>query len=321
MKENEYEKRLHYPWTGRSLAGLWGEKLFYRFCNLYGRILTYGAIAASVPFFLSFRKRVRNASFDFFSRVYGTSNRLRLLWHTSCQFWCWGACWADRSFIFGGGIKRYRFNREGTRYFEEALRSKKGLFVITAHVGNYELGAWMLRRDSGLVVNIALIDDEERRVRRFLDQMQGEYRPRIIRLSRSSFSSIAVLKALREGEIVGIQADRVVDKNAIAVDFFGFKALFPKGPLTLSLATGAPILITFTLKRGWNRYVIVIDKPIFPPENSSDREPALRDLAEKVALHIEEIVRRHPHQWFNFYPYWIDSPGFQQPNPFNHGQL
>ena len=314
--ERDWKKSRDYSWTGRSLAGLWGEKLFHHVCNLFGLPFVYGAMAVAVPFFLALRKREREASFDFFSRVYGTSNRWRLLWHTYCQFWCWGACWADRSVFFGRGIDRFRFERRIDGNAEEAVRSKRGLIFLTAHLGNYGVGASMLKMVEGVTVNIALIDDEERQVRRFLDRIQGEMRPRIISLSGSSFSSIPILKCLRQGEIVGIQTDRVVDSNSIPVDFFGSRALFPKGPLALCLIAGAPILTTFTLKCGWKGYTIIVDEPIFPSQERSNRDLVLRDLAQKVAWRIEDVVRKHPHQWFNFYPYWIDSPGFQ--NPFSN---
>jgi predicted LPLAT superfamily acyltransferase len=108
-----------------------------------------------------------------------------------------------------------------------------------------------------------------------------------------------------------MQADRVVDDNTLPVRFFGSSALFPKGPLVLSLISGAPILTSFTLKYGWNRYMIVVEEPIFPPRGRSNRDLVLGELAQEVATRIENVARRYPHQWFNFYPYWIDSPGFK----------
>jgi predicted LPLAT superfamily acyltransferase len=266
----------------------------------------------SVPFFLAFRKRERRASFDFFSRVYGTHSWWRLLWHTSCQFWCWGACWADRSLIFGRGLHRYHFDHRDRKNLNEAINPGKGLILLTAHVGNYAIGGWMLKKGRGKPVTIALIDDEEKKVRRFLEHIQGEARPRIINISSSFYSSISILKVLREGEIVGIQGDRAVDKNALPVNFFGSRILLPAGPFLLSLLSGTPISISFTLKEGWKRYVFFAGRPIFPPEGEiADREEIIMGLAQKVAIRMEDVLRKYPHQWFNFYPYWVDSPGFK----------
>lgn len=312
MNGKGWKKSRDYQWTGRSLAGLLGEKIFYHFSNLFGRGLAYGIIAITVPFFLTFRKRERRASFDFFSRVYGTHSGWRLLWHASCQFWCWGACWVDRSLIFGKGPQQFHFDHRGEKNLKDAIQLGKGLILLTAHIGNYGIGGWMLKKGSGRPVTIALIDDEEKRVRRFLDQIQGEVRPRLISISRSFYSSISLLKVLREGEICAIQADRVVDKNALSVDFLGSRTFFPTGPFLLSLISRAPIAISFTIKEGWKRYVFLAERPICPPEGEScDRGQIIQDLAQKVARRIEEVVQRHPHQWFNFYPYWIDSPGFE----------
>lgn len=310
MGEKDLYKSRNYPWTGRSLAGLFGEKLFYHFSNFYGRGLTYGAVALAVPFFLALRKRERKASFDFFSRVYRTSNTLKLLIHTYIQFWLWGACWVDRSLIFGRGFNRYLFHTFGENNLQEGLSKKRGLILLTSHMGNYSIGGWLLKRQRGHPVNIALIDDEERQVRRFLNQIQGCSSPRIISISHSFFSSISILKALREGEIVGIQVDRVVSKNATAVNFFGSRTIFPKGPFLLSIISGAPISISFTIKRGWKRYWIFAESPLDPPNLTVEMESVIQEMAQKVAERIEEIVRMFPHQWFNFYPYWIDSPGF-----------
>ena len=55
-------------------------------------------------------------------------------------------------------------------------------------------------------------------------------------------SSAAVLRALRDGEMVGLVSDRDLVGNGIEVEFFGERTTLPGGAATLALRTGAVLL-------------------------------------------------------------------------------
>ena len=39
-------------------------------------------------------------------------------------------------------------------------------------------------------------------------------------------------------------------------------------------------------------------------KNASERLEKAAELAREYTRRLEEVVRKHPYQWFNFYDYW-----------------
>jgi lauroyl/myristoyl acyltransferase len=117
--------------------------------------------------------------------------------------------------------------------------------------------------------------------------------------------SFDLLKALREGEIVSIQGDRVEGSVAeIKARLFGVETKMPNGPFVLALVAQAPIFPLFIARTGCRRYQIIVREPIRVLA-TGDRETDLaRGVAEWCAI-LEETLARHWNQWFAFTPIFI----------------
>jgi lauroyl/myristoyl acyltransferase len=72
----------------------------------------------------------------------------------------------------------------------------------------------------------------------------------------------------------------------------------------LARAAGAPIVPAFCLLDGDHRYAMTVFEPLTVPPGGEEK--ALRAW---VAI-LEDVVRRRPTQWFNFFDVW---------HPFEHG--
>ena len=171
-----------------------------------------------------------------------------------------------------------------------------GVVSVTAHVGNWELAGRLLasRWARRTHVVVAPEDSElERWVRRDGDGMRfvPRLRPAI---------GVELLAALRRGEVVAIQGDRALGtRGDVSIPFFGRPARFPLGPFLLARAAGAPIVPAFcVLDRGY-RYTVQVAKPMVVERG--EEEAAARAW---VGL-LEDVVRDHPTQWFNFFDVWV----------------
>lgn len=171
-----------------------------------------------------------------------------------------------------------------------------GLVSVTAHVGNWELAGRLLAGESARRTNVVVAAEEapelERWVRRNGDGMRFVPRshPRI---------GIQLLSALRRGEVVALQGDRAIGtRGDVAIPFFGRPALFPLGPFLLARAAGVPVVPAFCVLGPGYRYTVRLAPPI--SVERGDEEGAARVW---VRL-LEDIVREHPTQWFNFFDVW-----------------
>jgi lauroyl/myristoyl acyltransferase len=185
---------------------------------------------------------------------------------------------------------------EGMTELVRTARAGRGLVVVTAHLGNWELAGRMLARDGARPTHVVVEAEADPAVERFL--RGGEAPVRFVRRSAPT-ASVALLSALRRGEIVALQGDRALGtRGDVAQPFFGTPAMFPMGPFVLARAARAPVASAFCLLDADRRYRIVVGTPSLV--KAGDEAAA---LGRWVGV-LETMVRRHPAQWFNFYDVW-----------------
>jgi lauroyl/myristoyl acyltransferase len=191
--------------------------------------------------------------------------------------------------------------------FERILEGRakgRGVLLVTAHLGNWEVGSLMLA-EVKLPIHVVLVPDiypAVERARRRLHQRAGVTE---IPIDRSFGPTLAVMRALESNGIVAMQGDRDFNNTGIAVPFFGRDAFFPRGPLRVAMATQAVVLPAFIVRVPDGRYRAVLDEPL-AIERGGDREAALRENLRRYVAILERTIRASPEQWYCFYPFWDD---------------
>jgi KDO2-lipid IV(A) lauroyltransferase len=171
-----------------------------------------------------------------------------------------------------------------------------GVVSVTAHVGNWELAGRLLATRSGRRTHVVVAPEEapelERWVRRDGDGVR--FVPRA-----HPGIGVALLAALRRGDVVALQGDRALGtRGDVLIPFFGRPAPFPLGPFLLGRAAGVPIVPAFCLLDRQRRYVVRVAPPM--TVGPGEEEAAARAWVQV----LESVVREHPTQWFNFFDPW-----------------
>lgn len=171
-----------------------------------------------------------------------------------------------------------------------------GVISLTAHLGNWELAGRLLAQRAARPTHVVVADEEARELERWV-RRNGDG-VRFVPRSRPTVS-VALLGALRRGEVVALQGDRALGtRGDVPVPFFGDPAPFPVGPFVLARASGRPVVPAFCLLEPDLRYAVTILEPL--TVRRGEEEEALRVWVAR----LEEVVRRHPTQWFNFFDIW-----------------
>jgi KDO2-lipid IV(A) lauroyltransferase len=195
----------------------------------------------------------------------------------------------------------------GAEYMARALRDGKGAICITPHLGNWEMGGLLLAFRGG-TLNVLSLDEPDPRTKAFRGRFRHSKGIRELYIrggSEDPFSTIELVKALRNNEIVAMLGDRANSSHAIDVDFFGRKTRFPMGVGMLAMMTGAPVLPVFVVMERGRKYRGIIEKPIhFDGSERGKRERVIREGMQEIARVFEDYIRRYPDQWYNFYSYW-----------------
>lgn len=186
----------------------------------------------------------------------------------------------------------------------EGRLTGKGVLLLTAHLGNWEVGGLMLAQVKQ-PIHVVLVPDIFPGVERERRRLHARSGVTEIRVDHSFVPTLAVLRALGENGIVAMQGDRDFDNTGIAVPFFGREAFFPRGPFRVAMASGAVVLPAFIVGLPDGRYRAIVEEPL-PIATEGERDAALRKNVLAYVAILERYVRQYPEQWYCFYPFWDD---------------
>jgi lauroyl/myristoyl acyltransferase len=200
-------------------------------------------------------------------------------------------------------IKKFKINYIGEDILQDALNEKRGIILLTLHMGNWEIGGIAMSERGITPPTVAYFPDShdliEHQRNRFRDIGNANH----IELREDRFSAIKLFRVLQEGGIIAIQGDRLQYDSGVEMSMFGHTANFPKGPVMLASAADALIVPTFMVMEGYNTYTIYIEKPI-EIKVYSGRDDTLKNNLKEIIIVFEKYIRRYPDQWYTFMPFW-----------------
>ena len=145
-------------------------------------------------------------------------------------------------------LTRHSFLREvtveGLDHLDAALGRGKGAIGVSAHLGNWELGAAGLSL-LGYPINAVAMAHPNPSVNRLFLRMRTQKGVRVMAMGEPVWH---LLDCLARNEILLMVGDRDFSDTGIDVSFFGQTALFPKGPAALSLRSGSPLITCFLIR-------------------------------------------------------------------------
>lgn len=186
---------------------------------------------------------------------------------------------------------------------ENAMARKRGLILVTGHLGNWELaGAYIAARG-------VPIDAIARRMKNPLfDRYLTETRSRIgMRVVHDSDAVHRTPRALRDGRAVAFLADQgVLGLASTFVPFFGKPAKTPRGPAVFALRFHAPIVFGAAVRQPNGKYRLSLE-PV-EVELTGDRDRDIDAIVARYTAILEQWVRRYPEQYFWHHRRWRRQP-------------
>ena len=187
---------------------------------------------------------------------------------------------------------------EGREHLDAAARHGRGVIILTAHVGNWELGACVLSRLGARVAAVALPHDDPR-----MDALinRQRHRCRVEAIRVGSDAPRTILARLREGCLLGVLGDWDIAGDGIARPFGQGRMLFPRGPAVLSLRSRAPIVPSLIVREGVGAFRLRCEPPLWP-QRAGQAGASIEGLVGAYAERISAWVQQYPEQWLMFRP-------------------
>lgn len=288
-------------WNGKSRGGALGTWFFVATLKHLGIRAAYLLLAFVVPYFVLFAPKARRAVYNYNRNIlhYGT---FRATLMVVKHFYVFGQTIIDKIALKHGLEKQFSFSYNGYEPFINLLNSGKGVMIIGAHVGSWEVGAPFFS-SYGKKMNIAMLDAEYERIKNVIDNGARQTNFKIIPLSTDGLDAILKIKtALDNGEYVCLQGDRYMDNtNSTRLTFMGREALFPKGLFQVAAKLNIPVVFYYALRQKHRHYNFSFQIAQITATKATER---FEQITTQYIESLEKVVTQYPQQWFNFYDFW-----------------
>lgn len=251
----------------------------------------------------------RRVSYAFFERIDGRRPGVGKVLRHIHRF---AATLLDRVFLLAESKARFDVRMHGLDELIARMQPSRGVLLLGAHVGSFEVLRAATLGHPEVKLRVVLDTQKTPALTGLLHALNPEIGLGVIDASRpGSEIVLAMSEALAEGALVTLLADRVRDaERTVAVDFFGAQALLPIAPFALGGILDVPVVLCLGLYRGGNRYDLYFE-PLADalPRARSERDGAVRALAQAYATRLEHHVRLDPCNWFNWHDFWNPQGG------------
>ncbi len=184
------------------------------------------------------------------------------------------------------------------------MKEDKGMIMVGAHYGNFEILGYMLGLFGFNVYSIARPLDNK-----FINKHLYGVRRRAGQKIIDKKGAAEMMEVITsQGATLCFVADQDAGRKGIFVDFFGRKASTYKSIGLLALTNNIPIGIGYARRVG-NRFFfeMCVERIIFPYEWADKDDPLLWVTAEYTKA-IEQFVRDDPTQYWWLHRRWKHQP-------------
>ena len=214
----------------------------------------------------------------------------------------WARCAVE--FLRLPGFDRQRIDRlvehEGLEHLQTALEKGRGVIMVGAHFGNFDLMAcaYALR---GLPLSVITRQQKAAGINRFWMRVRKRTG---LGLFPAKASILRIHRALKRAEVIGVVIDQhMPEGRGIPVPFFGRDASTTHAPAILALATGAPVLPATIERLPGGRHRARIEAPLSMPE-TGDRNRDVAELTLQLNRWLEGRIRQRPDHWLWLHRRW-----------------
>jgi len=196
---------------------------------------------------------------------------------------------------------------EGKEFLDKALKSGKGLMMITGHMGNWEVLSHV-PRILGIQFCIMADKRKDEKLESIVDSIRSRSGATIL---PPTGKALMLIRELKKGQTIGMVVDnRGEKKDALFCPLLGLPAPTNPAPAFIALKGDAIILPVSGIKQD-GIYHIRFHEPVEASSFGQGKE-AIQALSDYIQDWVSSVVKQFPHQWFWLYSRWLRRPDMRR---------
>lgn len=189
-------------------------------------------------------------------------------------------------------------NPKGLCKIAEKLDEGKGLVIISAHFGNWELLAYGGARLAGEPFNVIVKEQSNKRVDKKINGVRESAGNKMIEMNNAARE---VLYLLRHNKIVALLGDQTAPKeNSVRIKFFADDVPAFEGAARFAIKTRAPVLFGASVRKKDGTYDIIIREVDINKYQVYNEENFKKFTQEHVDI-LAELIKAYPSHWLWFH--------------------
>ena len=189
---------------------------------------------------------------------------------------------------------------EGLEILDRAVKSGKGIILLSAHIGNFPL-AYLWLAAKGYPVSIVFKEMKNYIDENFYYNLMQHYDIHPITYQKNTRVTKNILSALGNGKIVILTVDQKGNNN-IPVKMFDRQVRIFPGAAVLARKTGLPIIPVFTHRQGIYHKIDIL-KPIELKTTRYSKQDIIENTQSMIDT-IESYIKEYPEEWLWSYYRW-----------------
>jgi len=183
---------------------------------------------------------------------------------------------------------------ENREIFDNLLKEKKRVILISAHYGNIEVLGYGINKFITPLVQVAR-ESNFSKIDDFVKKSREKSGATII-YRHAALKKL--IKALMKNQVISLLVDQNInDRDGVEIEFFGKRANQTTTPAILSRKFDAYILPIAIFNQNNDEYKIKIYEPIKPIKTESE-ENDIKVSTQLQADALSKIILEDPKQWF-----------------------
>ncbi len=194
-------------------------------------------------------------------------------------------------------LQRY-FELVDLDHLQNALALKKGVIILTGHLGFWEVGQFVFP-ELGIPFDVVAKPMKNQLSDQFFEEIRTSFGTKVL---NSRKGARLILKSLQSQRVVAVLLDQHISPpGSVVTNFFGRKAYTTAAITRMAMKYQIPIVPVFCLRQEDNRYKIWAEPMLML---SGEGESGVIENTQKLTAIIEAAVRKDVTQWFWMHKRW-----------------